>query len=190
LSEPAAIAPMVARQVSSTATNPGMDAPGQKPILNFRQRVERYATSRPTRSAGRTDCSWVRDTTKSGGIAAACPLEESCPGRRFRSPKSGNQDVASSYRRRRPPWVERFDACRGSDFSAGAFVFCGKDNARAVIARSSCDEAIQCFRRGSGLLRRYAPRNDEKDAALTAAFPTTPSASRAPSHRAAPAFRE
>jgi hypothetical protein len=96
LSEPAAIAPMVARQVSSTATNPGMDAPGQKLILNFRRHVETYATSRPTRSAGRMDCSWVPDTTKSGGIAAACSLAASCPGRRFRSPKSGNQDVASS----------------------------------------------------------------------------------------------
>src|SRR4051794_23956657 len=32
---------------------------------------------------------------------------------------------------------------------------------KSVIARSTCDEAIQsCARGGAGLLRRFAPRND------------------------------
>ena len=71
LREPAATAPTVAKQASNTATNPGMDAPGRG-HFTFRQHAETYATSRPTRSAGRPDCSWPGDNMKSGGIAAAC----------------------------------------------------------------------------------------------------------------------
>jgi hypothetical protein len=92
---------MVANRASSTATNPGMDAPRQ---VTFSQpRAEMCATSKPTRSAGRTDCSWPGETRKSGGTAAACTPEGSFPGRRFSSPSSSDRDVASPYRRQRPP---------------------------------------------------------------------------------------
>src|ERR1700704_1643428 len=84
---------MAAKQASNTATNPGMDAPQR--VIFFRQRAETYATSKPILSAGTTDCFWLGETLKSGGIAAACTPRGSWPGRRFRSPNSSDQYVAS-----------------------------------------------------------------------------------------------
>ena len=96
--KPPAIAPMVARQASNTATNPGMDALRRRGLLIFRQRAETYATTKPMLSAGKPDCFWVPTTVESGGIAAACSPGGSWPGRSFRSPNSSDQDVASPYR--------------------------------------------------------------------------------------------
>ncbi len=93
------IATMVAKQVSSTATNPGMDARCRAGFrLLFRQRAETCTTTKPMLSARTPDCFWVGITLASGGIAAACWPGGSWPGRRFRSPNSSDQDVASSYR--------------------------------------------------------------------------------------------
>jgi hypothetical protein len=103
LRKPPAIAPTVVKQASNTATNPGTDAPRRPGILPYRQHAETGATSKPTRSAGRPECFWPGDNTKSGGIAAACTLLASFPGRSSnRSPNSSDQDVARPYRRRRP----------------------------------------------------------------------------------------
>jgi hypothetical protein len=87
---------MVAKQASSTATSPGMDVPRRRAILLSRQRAETYATTKPTKSAGRPDFFWPGETMKSGGIAAACTPRGSFPGRRFRSPNSSDQDVDNS----------------------------------------------------------------------------------------------
>src|ERR1700742_2639189 len=78
-----------------------MDAPDHKVPLYLWGSAETHATSRPTKSAGRPDISWVRDTTRSGCTAAACSPPGSCQARRFRSPKSSHQDVAS-FRARSP----------------------------------------------------------------------------------------
>ena len=91
------IATMVAKQVSSTATNPGMDARRQGDIRPLcRQRAETYTTTKPMLSARTPDCFWVGTTLAPGGIAAACSPEGSWPGRRFRSPNSSDQDVVAS----------------------------------------------------------------------------------------------
>jgi hypothetical protein len=88
---------MVAKQVSSTATNPGMDAPRRGLNLVSRQRAETYATTKPTMSAGTPDCFWAGETMMSGGIAAACSPGGSWPGRSIRSPNSSDQDVGNSH---------------------------------------------------------------------------------------------
>jgi len=91
------IATMVAKQVSSTAANPGMDARRQGDIRPLcRQRAETYTTTRPMLSARTPECFWVRTSVESGGIAAAYMPVGSWPGRSFRSPNSSDQDVASS----------------------------------------------------------------------------------------------
>ena len=90
LREPAAIAPMVARQASSTATNPGMDAP--RPVTFSRPRAETCATSKPTKSARNTDCLLAGTALPSGGIAAAWP-----PAINSRSPSSSEQDVSGKH---------------------------------------------------------------------------------------------
>ena len=94
--EPAAIAPMVAKQVSSTATNPGMAAPGRGLNLVSRIRAETSATTKPTMNARTPLSFWVGETVTPGGIAAACSQGGSWPGRRFRSPNSGDQDIGNS----------------------------------------------------------------------------------------------
>ena len=94
LSEPAAIAPMVARQASSTATNPGMDAP--RPVTFSRRRAETCATSKPTVSARNTDYLLAGTALPSGDIAPACSQGASWPGRSFRSPNSSDQDIGDS----------------------------------------------------------------------------------------------
>jgi len=81
LRKPPAVAPMVAQQVSSTATNPGMDAPCRELSLVSRQRAETYATTKPTMSAGTPPCLWAGDKMMLGGIAAACSPGGSWPGR-------------------------------------------------------------------------------------------------------------
>jgi hypothetical protein len=98
LRRPPATAPTVARPASNTAINPGMDALHHQGISRYRQRVETDATSKPTRSAGKPGCSWPGDNMKSGGSAAACTRAASFPGRSSKSPKSIDQDAASSYR--------------------------------------------------------------------------------------------
>ena len=83
---------MAANRASSTATNPGMAAPGRGLNLASRTRAETYATTKPTSNARTPLSSWVGETLRPGGIAAACSQGGSWPGRRFRSPKSSDQD--------------------------------------------------------------------------------------------------
>ncbi len=79
--EPAAIAPMVATRVSSTATNPGMAAPCRGLNLASRIPAETYATTKPTMNARTPLSFWVGETPTPGGIAAACSQGGSWPGR-------------------------------------------------------------------------------------------------------------
>jgi hypothetical protein len=79
--EPAAVAPMVAYQVSSTATNPGMAAPFRGLNLVSRQHAETYATTKPIMNARTLLSFWVGETVTPGGIAAACSQGGSWPGR-------------------------------------------------------------------------------------------------------------
>src|SRR5689334_10432201 len=86
---------MVARQVSSTATNPGSDA-SRPAVLSYRQHAETQPTSRPTRSAERSDSSWDGSQLTCGGTAAACTPAASFRGRSSnRSPN--DPDIARGY---------------------------------------------------------------------------------------------
>ena len=65
----------------------------------FHRRAETCATSKPMRSALKTDCCWATDPVNNGRIAPASP-----PGRSFRLPNSSHQDVRAVHKRPLAEW--------------------------------------------------------------------------------------
>jgi hypothetical protein len=89
LRKPPAIALMVAKRASSPATPPGLDV--TRLVEFFHRRAETCATSKPMRSALKTDCCLATDPVNNGRTAPVSP-----PGRSFRSLNSSDQDVGNS----------------------------------------------------------------------------------------------